>query len=218
MATRRSGRAKKTPEPEPEPAPAPAKAAGKRKAAPAPAAAAAPSPAKKAGLSGAAAPAAVGVVDPGLAAIDPAVAAGARVAAGGFDARLAQVEPATNTDKYYVIQLLQTAEPAFRVFTRWGRTGTSGQGELSAPLEWDDAVDHFAAKFKDKTGYAWAQQARAVDAPIAGKYAQLAAPSDDAATDESLAKRARLETSASEVATADEGAAPEDSVAPMEEN
>ena len=101
MATRRSGRAKKTPEPEPEPAPAPA---------------------KKAGLSGAAAPAAVGVVDPGLASIDPAVAAGARVADGGYDARLAQVEPATNTDKYYVIQLLQTAEPAFRVFTRWGRT------------------------------------------------------------------------------------------------
>lgn len=44
----------------------------------------------------------------------------------------------------------------FYFFTRWGRTGTSGQGKLEGPFDTvEEASTLFEAKFEEKTGNDW---------------------------------------------------------------
>lgn len=44
----------------------------------------------------------------------------------------------------------------FYFFTRWGRTGTSGQGKLEGPFDTiEEASALFAAKFEEKTANEW---------------------------------------------------------------
>lgn len=44
----------------------------------------------------------------------------------------------------------------FYFFTRWGRTGTSGQGKLEGPFDtMEEASQLFCAKFEEKTGNDW---------------------------------------------------------------
>eukprot|EP00038_Savillea_parva_P009603 m.184663 g.184663 ORF g.184663 m.184663 type:complete len:336 (+) comp16190_c0_seq1:41-1048(+) len=157
-----------------------APAGAKRKAA---AAAAKPAPAKKtktkanakaskkrtpktvkAGLSGQAAPDLDSdsdadedgdlTVDSGLEALNSKVAKTATVYNGDHGARLALVDPAKNSDKYYILQLLE-AKKDYYVYRRNGRTGTSGQAQLDGPYALDKAQTEFKKLFKQKTGQAW---------------------------------------------------------------
>lgn len=44
----------------------------------------------------------------------------------------------------------------FYFFTRWGRTGTSGQGKLEGPYDTvEEASALFFPKFEEKTGNEW---------------------------------------------------------------
>ncbi len=43
-----------------------------------------------------------------------------------YDAELNQQDSSTNTDKFYVMQLLKVDDSSFCLFQLWGRTGTTG--------------------------------------------------------------------------------------------
>ncbi len=43
------------------------------------------------------------------------------------DVMLVLVDPAKHMDKFFVLQLIESMNNTFYVYTRWGRTGTSGQ-------------------------------------------------------------------------------------------
>ena len=96
-----------------------------------------------------------------------------------LDARLAFVEPAINSDKYYILQLLDDAGGVHWVWRRWGRTGHSGQSEINGPLDLAAATAIFNKLFRQKTGV---EQAKAVagTTPVAGKYVWLDTAGDAA--------------------------------------
>jgi predicted DNA-binding WGR domain protein len=88
-----------------------------------------------------------------------------------LDVMLVLVDPSKNMDKYVVLQLIEldeaTSEGQFVVYTRWGRTGTAGQGLEQAFQDADDAFRCFEEKFTGKSGLDWANRE---DAPVADKY------------------------------------------------
>lgn len=166
------------------------------------AAAAATVTAKKSGLKGHGAPNnnynnnKVAAVDEGVAGVDVALASRAEL---HLHARLALVDASKNSDKYYILQVLvvenddaeeiQTKRPKratrkqdkkkfkkeYHLFTRWGRTGTSGQGKLAGPFSDENkAEEEFAEIFKSKTGVDWSN-AVAGSQPKAGNYEYLPA-------------------------------------------
>ncbi|CAK4072533.1 unnamed protein product [Aphanomyces euteiches] len=98
---------------------------------------------------------------------------GAHVAAcadgnGYLDASLALVDLSQNSDKYYILQVLQ-AGTEFHCFSRWGRTGTVGQNQVEGPFNTiGEAEAVFNRKFQDKTGQRWAD--RSDFSQIDGKY------------------------------------------------
>jgi len=69
-----------------------------------------------------------------------------------MDILMAKVDIKKNTDKFYIMQLI-TDGADFYVFTRWGRTGTNGQCQLSDPDTELVAIELFGAKFLEKTGF-----------------------------------------------------------------
>jgi poly [ADP-ribose] polymerase len=71
-----------------------------------------------------------------------------------YEAELNQQEVATNTDKFYILQLLQDGD-AYYLFQHWGRTGTTGQVKTDDFDDEDQAIASFEAKFKSKTGAKW---------------------------------------------------------------
>ncbi len=89
-----------------------------------------------------------------------------------LDARLAFVDPAINSDKYYILQLLDDAGGVHWVWTRWGRTGQNGQGKMEGPLDLAAATTLFNKIFREKTGVEH-DAAVAGAAHVAGKYAWL---------------------------------------------
>eukprot|EP00750_Incisomonas_marina_P012684 INCI17140.3.p2 GENE.INCI17140.3~~INCI17140.3.p2 ORF type:complete len:600 (-),score=140.90 INCI17140.3:3651-5351(-) len=146
-----------------------------------------PAPAKKkrarksrpAGLAGVAAPvlgtstASKAEVDEGLAQKDARLAKHASIY-GEYEAKLAQVVKRSNTDKYYIMQLLvDGGDGGYYMWCRWGRTGTSGSGQLTGPLdEPDEAIAQFEKVYKTKTGNTWANRKVGGKAK-ASKYAHL---------------------------------------------
>lgn len=87
------------------------------------------------------------------------------------DCMLVLVDPSQNIDKFYILQLIkcdddETSEP-FVVYSRWGRTGSTGQGLTQEFDDCDAAVECFEKKFKEKTGLAWEDRK---DSPATGKY------------------------------------------------
>lgn len=128
-----------------------------------------PSPIK--GLAGNAAPKAgnVGAID-----------AAAVIQLGGnaivkLDARLALVDPSTNSDKYYVLQVLEASSGEFFCWQRWGRTGTSGQGKLGKGEKTiSGAQNVFQDIFKKKTDVTYHAAVGGQANPIPGKYEWLA--------------------------------------------
>lgn len=86
--------------------------------------------------------------------------------------KLVLVDPAANSDKYFVAQVVRAATGHFLI-TRWGRTGTDGQAQLSEPCSLAAAQAALATKFKEKTGNALEARAAGAFAPKPGKYALL---------------------------------------------
>eukprot|EP00658_Telonema_sp_P-2_P083824 TRINITY_DN9178_c0_g1_i10.p1 TRINITY_DN9178_c0_g1~~TRINITY_DN9178_c0_g1_i10.p1 ORF type:complete len:399 (+),score=137.26 TRINITY_DN9178_c0_g1_i10:53-1249(+) len=70
---------------------------------------------------------------------------------GEYNAKLHYINLEENSDKYFVIQVLAGPGQATYLYTRWGRSGTDGQQELTA-MGRDDAIAGFKTKFKEKTG------------------------------------------------------------------
>ena len=89
-----------------------------------------------------------------------------------LDARLALVEPSINSDKYYVLQLLDGGGDEHWVWTRWGRTGHAGTGKIEGPLDLAGATALFNKTFREKTGVSH-DDAVAGAAFVPGKYEWL---------------------------------------------
>src|SRR5437588_541946 len=75
-----------------------------------------------------------------------------------WDAMLNQTNIGANNNKFYVIQLVESAGKYY-TWTRWGRVGEVGQSALLGNGTLDDAQKCFDGKFRDKTGNAWANRA-----------------------------------------------------------
>jgi len=143
--------AKQQPAPAAAPAPAPSKR-GKRSATATKKKVAPSNKKRKTGLKGAIhATAALGVIDP-ESNIDGTIQVLDREAC---DVMLVFVDPAKHMDKFFILQLIERAEGSHVVYTRWGRTGTSGQGLEQDFDEHDDAVQCFENIFEKKTGLEW---------------------------------------------------------------
>lgn len=84
-----------------------------------------------------------------------------------WDAMLNQTNIGANNNKFYVIQLVESAGKYY-AWTRWGRVGEVGQSALLGNGTLDDARKCFEGKFRDKSGNAWADRANFVAKP--GKY------------------------------------------------
>jgi poly [ADP-ribose] polymerase 2/3/4 len=80
------------------------------------------------------------------------------------DVMLALVDPAKNIDKYYILQLIlkekdsDHADDTYVVYTRWGRTGTSGQALEQEYKDLTRATKRFTDKFHQKTDLEWQQR------------------------------------------------------------
>ncbi|KAF9877171.1 hypothetical protein CkaCkLH20_05437 [Colletotrichum karsti] len=84
-----------------------------------------------------------------------------------YDASLNQTNASNNNNKFYRIQLIQMGS-FFKTWTRWGRVGDSGQNAVLGNGSLDDALKQFDKKFKDKSGYSWADRGKD---PKPSKYA-----------------------------------------------
>lgn len=85
-----------------------------------------------------------------------------------FDASLNQTVSGENKNKFYRVQLLVSAnKKSYRTWTRWGRVGERGQNATLGQGSLVEATKHFDRKFKDKSGYSWADR---FEPPKKGKY------------------------------------------------
>lgn len=83
-----------------------------------------------------------------------------------YEAHLDYVDRRTNSDKFYVIQLVENG-CNFDVCTKWGRRGTVGSYKIERTLDRQDGIKQFEIKFKSKTGLRFDDRgARELD----GKY------------------------------------------------
>lgn len=87
------------------------------------------------------------------------------------DARLVRIDPTTNSDSYYLIQVIKSGRK-FMCWQRWGRTGTAGQGRLMSGSQ-AKMIAEFEDKFEEKTGVAYQDALDGDTKPIPGKYEWL---------------------------------------------
>ena len=72
------------------------------------------------------------------------------------DCMLVNVNPTQNIDDFFILQLIESAvDDSYIVYTRWGHTGTIGQEIVQSFNYYEDAVNVFKRKFKEKTGLDW---------------------------------------------------------------
>ena len=88
------------------------------------------------------------------------------------DVMLVLVDPAKNMNKFFILQFIeripiQGSGFSYVVYTRWGRTGTSGQALEQDFDEYDEALIVFEKKFKQKTGLTWKNRN---GPPVGNKY------------------------------------------------
>ena len=138
-------------------------------------------------------------VDSGVAGLDSGLAIRSRVH-DTLEARLALVDVLTNTDKYYILQVLidthakrqrgrgrgrrhghggsgsgsvSVGGTNYYVFRRWGRTGTAGQAKLEGPFsDEEEAQTIFRTIFQSKVGKDWSK-AKLGTRRLNGKYEYL---------------------------------------------
>lgn len=78
-----------------------------------------------------------------------------------------------NMDKFYKMQVVKSeCSTMFWFVQNWGRNGTKGQSQTNGPFRTQlETTDLMEAKFKTKTGIAWADRARANNSSSStGKY------------------------------------------------
>ena len=91
-----------------------------------------------------------------------------------FDATLNQTKTAENINKFYRLQLLESATgEQFYLHTRWGRVGEAGRKKTKGPGSLPGALTDFKDKFKDKTGLTWEEKRGSLKKPKADKYTFL---------------------------------------------
>jgi poly [ADP-ribose] polymerase len=108
-----------------------------------------------------------------------------------YQAMLNQTNIAQNNNKFYKLQLVTVSRDSVweskvwgsgvYLFTRWGRVGEFGATQEQGPFELATAVKQFEAKFKAKTGNAWANRGGDVFVPKAKKYTPVDMEEDEAA-------------------------------------
>jgi len=100
-----------------------------------------------------------------------------------WSAMLKCIDIEQNMDKFYVLQVLYKGDKAV-FFTRWGRSGTTGQQERmtfgGATKSLEAAKKAFESKFKDKTSFAW-DQGKGLDQGRGrrGKYSPITVASSE---------------------------------------
>ncbi|CAO1619741.1 unnamed protein product [Parajaminaea phylloscopi] len=101
-----------------------------------------------------------------------------------YDCMLNQVDIGKNSNKFYVIQVLQgdKTHSDLRLFTKWGRVGESGMTQIRSLSGLSDAAHSFASQFKKKTGVDWVDRETAQGKP--GKYIWLERDYEQYAADE----------------------------------
>lgn len=90
---------------------------------------------------------------------------------GLLEAHLDYVDPKTNSDKFYVLQVVQVTQGGAKeshVCAKWGRRGAAGQVKIDGPYTATEATASFEKKFKAKTGFSFADRDR--NDGLAGKY------------------------------------------------
>ncbi|KAJ5766152.1 uncharacterized protein N7511_003768 [Penicillium nucicola] len=87
-----------------------------------------------------------------------------------WDATLNQTVSASNANKFYRVQILVGKQQKFITWTRWGRVGEHGQSARLGSGSLTEAIKHFEAKFKSKTGLSWKDR---LATPKHGKYTFL---------------------------------------------
>ena len=90
---------------------------------------------------------------------------------GLLEAHLDYVDPQTNSDKFYVLQVVQVTQGCAKeshVCAKWGRRGAAGQVKVDGPYTATEATALFEKKFKAKTGFSFADRDR--NDGLAGKY------------------------------------------------
>lgn len=79
-----------------------------------------------------------------------------------YDIDLKITDEAKNMDKFYRMQVVESTDKSKYWFVQhWGRSGTAGQMQVKGPTTSDAAVKMIEAKFKSKTGKAWADRGAA---------------------------------------------------------
>ncbi|KAJ3108880.1 Poly [ADP-ribose] polymerase 2 [Phlyctochytrium planicorne] len=95
-----------------------------------------------------------------------------------YDAMLNQTDIQKNSNKFYVIQVLQDDSTGkFVVWNRWGRVGEKGQSKRFDQSSVGSAIAEFKQKFKDKTKNHWDDRENFEKIP--GKYYLLERSWDD---------------------------------------
>lgn len=93
-----------------------------------------------------------------------------------FDCMLNQTNIGYNNNKYYVIQVIESAGRYYS-WNRWGRVGEPGANALKGPTTRDSAIADFKKKFQDKTKNKWDERDNFKAHP--GKYTLLEMGEDD---------------------------------------
>jgi poly [ADP-ribose] polymerase len=127
-----------------------------------------------------------------------------------FDVLLNQTNAGNNNNKFYRIQLLSALSPRgedYRTWTRWGRVGEKGQSKLLGDSgSFSEALNHFQAKFKDKTGHHWEDR---TEPAKKGKYTYLERNYEDSSDegDEALPDAPKRQRSKNSIGAGDPPAA-----------
>lgn len=75
-----------------------------------------------------------------------------------YDCMLNQVDIVANSNKFYVLQLVERDDGTLHVFTRYGRVGEVGTTRTIACSDMKAGVADFKKRFKSKTGNKWDQR------------------------------------------------------------
>jgi predicted DNA-binding WGR domain protein len=95
-----------------------------------------------------------------------------------WEAELVMQHRATNTDKFYNIQICAVTNASkatqFVFFQQWGRTGTKGQTRTTEFASSTAAKAAFESKFEEKSGGQWSEVETGRQQRHVGKYQLLA--------------------------------------------
>uniref|UniRef100_A0A915ACK1 WGR domain-containing protein n=1 Tax=Parascaris univalens TaxID=6257 RepID=A0A915ACK1_PARUN len=94
-----------------------------------------------------------------------------------YNCMLNQTNIGFNNNKYYVIQIVETDDGCYHLWTRWGRVGEPGANQHQQFSGADDAVKAFKKKFHDKTRNKFEERHKFV--AYSGKYTLIEIEGED---------------------------------------